>query len=48
MMRAISVRMPWAWWILHGKDIENRSRAWPLGEYALHASEMEVRRRISE
>jgi hypothetical protein len=39
-MRAISVRQPWAWAILHGKDVENRSRPWPLGEYALHASKL--------
>ena len=40
MMRAISVRHPWAWAILHGKPIENRGKPWPLGEYALHASRL--------
>lgn len=39
-MRALSVRQPWAWAILHaGKDIENRD--WPTkfrGTVALHAA----------
>lgn len=39
-MRAISVRQPWAWAILHGKPVENRGKPWPLGEYALHASKL--------
>lgn len=25
-MKAISVRQPWAWALLHGKDVENRTR----------------------
>lgn len=25
-MRVITVRQPWAWSLLHGKDVENRSR----------------------
>lgn len=36
---ALSIRQPWAWCILHGKDIENRS--WPTryrGPVALHAA----------
>lgn len=38
--RAISVRAPWWWAILHmGKDIENRPRAWHYeGRVWLHAS----------
>jgi len=24
MSRAISLRQPWAWCLLHGKDVENR------------------------
>jgi len=39
-MKAISVRQPWAWLIIHaGKDIENRS--WPTGvrgRVLVHAS----------
>lgn len=45
-MRAISVRMPWAWALLNGKDIENRGNPWPLGEYALHASKLRVVKRF--
>ncbi len=39
-MKAISVRQPWAWAILHaGKDIENRDRRWNLrGRVVIHAS----------
>lgn len=45
-VRALSVRQPWAWAILHGKDIENRGgRTWERGPIpgpeepiALHAS----------
>jgi hypothetical protein len=41
-MRALTVRQPWAWAIVHGgKDVENRVR--PLGPYrgpvAIHASQ---------
>lgn len=44
--KALSVRQPWAWAILHaGKDVENRSaaalrhmRIEPLSGIALHAS----------
>ena len=39
-MKALSIRQPWAWMILHaGKDIENR--AWPTrfrGRVLIHAS----------
>lgn len=39
-MKALSIRQPWAWGILHaGKDIENRT--WPTkirGEILIHAS----------
>ncbi len=39
-MKAISIRQPWAWMILHcGKDIENRD--WPTkirGRVLIHAS----------
>lgn len=41
-MRALSVRQPWAWAILHaGKNVENRAwrAAWaPSGELLLHAA----------
>lgn len=41
-MRALSIRQPWAWAILHaGKDVENRDwrAAWaPSGELLLHAA----------
>lgn len=38
-MKAITVRQPWAWAIIHGcKDIENRSQAWTYrGPLAIHA-----------
>lgn len=39
-MKALSIRQPWAWMILHaGKDIENRE--WPTrfrGRVLIHAS----------
>src|SRR3990167_9411398 len=39
-MKALSIRQPWAWLILHaGKDIENRG--WPTsfrGRFLIHAS----------
>lgn len=39
-MKALSIRQPWAWLIVHGgKDIENRS--WPTkfrGRFLVHAS----------
>jgi hypothetical protein len=38
-MKTLSIRQPWAWAILHGKNIENRS--WPTnfhGEFLIHAS----------
>lgn len=53
--RALSVRQPWAWAIIHaGKDIENRS--WqslkhmgdPLGRVALHASQGITQREYDE
>lgn len=38
-MRAISVRAPWWWFILQGKDVENRRRKHPhRGPTYLHAS----------
>jgi hypothetical protein len=39
-MRALSIRQPWAWAILHaGKDVENRDWATTLrGEVLIHAS----------
>lgn len=39
-MKAISIRQPWAWLILHaGKDIENRPRNWNFrGKLYVHAS----------
>ena len=40
-MKALSIRQPWAWAIIHaGKDIENRS--WPTrfrGRFMVHASQ---------
>jgi hypothetical protein len=38
-MRAITVRQPWAWAIIHGgKDVENRTQAWSYrGPLAVHA-----------
>lgn len=39
-MKAISVRQPWAWALLNGKDVENRSRnilGGHRGVVALHA-----------
>ena len=39
-MKALSIRQPWAWLILHaGKDVENRD--WPTsfrGRFLIHAS----------
>lgn len=38
-MRALSIRQPWAWAILIGKDVENRN--WPTrytGLFLIHAS----------
>jgi|GEM_PF-1966303 len=39
-MKALSVRAPWWWYLLHGyKPVENRSRQWNIrGTIALHAS----------
>lgn len=47
LMRAISVRQPWAWLLLHkGKDVENRSWALParyVGDpLLLHAGKTEA------
>ena len=39
-MRALTVLNPWAWAILHGKDVENRGwpvPGWRLDELAIHA-----------
>jgi len=38
-MKALSIRQPWAWAILNGKDVENRT--WPThytGPILIHAS----------
>ena len=38
-MIALSIRQPWAWLILNGKDVENRQ--WPTrfrGRFLIHAS----------
>lgn len=39
-MKALSIRQPWAWAILHaGKDVENRSWSTPFrGEFLIHAA----------
>jgi hypothetical protein len=38
-MKAISVRQPWAWLIVHGKDIENRKwRTHYRGPVLIHAA----------
>jgi len=37
-MKALSIQQPWAWAILHGKNIENRT--WPThytGQFLIHA-----------
>jgi hypothetical protein len=37
-MKALSIRQPWAWAILHGKPVENRS--WPTnytGPFLIHS-----------
>ena len=37
-MKALSIKQPWAWAIIHGKDIENRT--WPTrftGSFFIHA-----------
>lgn len=37
-MKALSIRQPWAWAILNGKDIENRNwRTTYRGEFFIHA-----------
>lgn len=43
-MKAISIKQPWAWAILHaGKDVENRSWSTPFrGEIVIHATQMEL------
>jgi len=38
-MKALSIKQPWAWAILHGKPVENRT--WPTrfgGPFLIHAS----------
>lgn len=36
---ALSIRQPWAWLILHGKDVENRSWATKFrGRFLIHAA----------
>lgn len=48
-MKAISVRQPWAWLILHGKDVENRT--WHTvfrGPVLIHASQGMTRKEWNE
>ena len=49
-MKALSIRQPWAWMILHaGKDIENRE--WPTrfrGRVLVHASKGMTQREYDE
>ena len=48
-MKALSVRAPWWWAILHGKDIENRD--WPTrfrGRVLIHASKWWSYREVVE
>ncbi len=49
-MKALSIRQPWAWLILHGgKDIENRS--WPTrfrGRFLIHAAKGCTRNEYAE
>lgn len=49
-MKALSIRQPWAWLIIHGgKDIENRT--WPTrfrGRFLVHASRGMTRREYAE
>lgn len=49
-MKAISIRQPWAWAILHaGKRIENRTRYWShRGPVLLHASKGMTEREFEE
>ena len=38
-MKALSIRQPWAWAILHGKDIENRKwKTTYTGSFLIHAA----------
>ena len=40
-MKAISIKQPWAWAFLHGKEVENRNWRFPpkyRGEILIHAS----------
>lgn len=49
-MKALSIRQPWAWLILHaGKDIENRRwlTTW-TGRFLIHASKGMTRREYDE
>lgn len=40
-MKVLSVRNPWAWLILHGKDVENRTwRTKYRGKLGIHASKV--------
>lgn len=37
-MKALTVQQPWAWAIMHGKSIENRTQLWSYsGPLAIHA-----------
>lgn len=49
-MKALSVRMPWAWFIVHaGKTIENRTwRCHYRGRIAIHASKLPTSGRLYE
>lgn len=45
LMPAVSVRQPWAWLLLHDKDVENRSWALPeryVGKPAPEAPDVDV------
>ncbi|MCB2413671.1 hypothetical protein LGT39_12530 [Demequina sp. TTPB684] len=48
-MKILTVRQPWAWAIMHGKDVENRSQN-IAGDYrgpvAIHAAKREVPNRF--
>lgn len=51
-MKALSIRQPWAWFILHaGKDVENRDWKWlskERGNVLIHASKGMTKREFDE
>lgn len=48
-MKALSIRQPWAWCILHGKPVENRSWWTPYcGPLLLHAAKGMTREEYEE